>query len=97
MVVSDRLLVVTVEEYYWADPSQEFATSNGARRQAGQLVLRPDGGFHESSGEPAHAVTPLCNLALRFIRSILTDRLCSQSVQKLAHGMVAMGGSSCSA
>lgn len=59
-----------VEEYYWADPSQEFATSNGARRQAGQLVLRPDGGFHESSGEPCHA-----------------------SVQKLAHGMVAMGGS----
>lgn len=42
------------EEYYWADPSQEFSTSNGAKRQAGQLVLRPDGGFHESSAGPAH-------------------------------------------
>ena len=59
-----------VEEYYWADPSQEFSTSNGARRQAGQLILRPDGGFLESSTTPAHG-----------------------SVQKLSHGMVAMGGS----
>ena len=58
------------KEYYWTDPSQEFSTSNGARRQAGQLVLRPDGGFHESSAAPAHG-----------------------SVQKLAHGTVAMGGS----
>eukprot|EP01043_Picozoa_sp_COSAG02_P043530 COSAG02_NODE_3800_length_6212_cov_1.933421_1_plen_438_part_10 len=58
------------EEYYWTDPSQEFSTSNGARRQAGQLVLRPDGGFHEGSAVPAHG-----------------------SVQKLARGTVAMGGS----
>ena len=58
------------DEYYWADPSQEFSTSNGSRRQAGQLVLRPDGGLHESSAAPAH-----------------------ESVQKLTHGTVAMGGS----
>ena len=44
-----------IEEYYWADPTHEFAGTNGAQRQAGRLILRPDGGFHESSAEPAHA------------------------------------------
>jgi hypothetical protein len=42
---------------FWADPSQSFLGTRGGMRQAGQLILRPDGGFHEATGDPAHGAS----------------------------------------
>ena len=44
-------------DHHWADPEQNFLSTNGSVRQAGQLLLRPDGGFHSPQGNSVQSLT----------------------------------------